>query len=202
VGGHPTRPALVGNRIAPLITSAAIELGMTGVVHRTMGIRTMARSSPRRKSALANAIRIPVLGRVATGIPIPMPASDFSYFSADEFIEVSERFLPLRGRTRDLFALQVQGDGLIDACIQDRDIVVLKPVPRAWRIAASDASESDLVVVYLPKRNESVLTYLYRETDYYRLQAANPWMKSTFIRSTSKLEVKGRVVLVIRRMEV
>jgi SOS-response transcriptional repressor LexA len=175
---------------------------MTGVVHPTMGIGTMARSSPKPKSAPPNAIRIPVLGRVTTGIPIPLPASDFSCFDADDFIEISERFLPPRGSTRDLFALQVEGHGLIDACIQDGDILVLKPVPRAWRMAASDAGQSDLVVVYLPERNESVLTYLYRETDYYRLQAANPWMKPTLIRSTSKLEVEGRVVLVIRRMEV
>ncbi len=151
--------------------------------------------------SLTQTIRIPVLGRITTGHPIPIPASDFTYFDPDDSIELSARLLPPHASRRELFALEVQGNGLIDALIQDGDLVVLQPVPRNWSIPVAGVDDADIVAVYLPDPNETALAYLYRENDCYRLQPANPSMKPVLIRDTAQLEVKGRVVLVIRRVE-
>ena len=82
---------------------------------------------------------------------------------------------------------------MIDAMINDGDIVVLKP--------ASDARNGEMVAVWLPRDNEATLKYFFKEKDRYRLQPANPTMKPIFVKKTEPIEIKGKVVMVIRRME-
>jgi repressor LexA len=50
-------------------------------------------------------------------------------------------------------------------------------------------------------RNEYTLKYFFKEKDRYRLQPANPTMKPIFIKKSEPVEIKGKVVMVIRRME-
>jgi len=82
---------------------------------------------------------------------------------------------------------------MIDAMINDGDIVVLKP--------ASDARNGEMVAVWLPRDNEATLKYFFKEKDRYRLQPANPTMKPIFVKKSEPLEIKGKVVMVIRRLE-
>ena len=82
---------------------------------------------------------------------------------------------------------------MIDAMINDGDIVVLKP--------AQDARNGEMVAVWLSDKNETTLKYFYKEKDGYRLQPANPTMKPIMIKKSEPLEIKGKVVMVIRKME-
>jgi SOS-response transcriptional repressor LexA len=77
--------------------------------------------------------------------------------------------------------------------INDGDIVVLKP--------AQDARNGEMVAVWLSDKNETTLKYFYKEKDGYRLQPANPTMKPIMIKKSEPLEIKGKVVMVIRKME-
>ncbi|HCK67063.1 MAG: transcriptional repressor LexA [Anaerolineales bacterium] len=142
---------------------------------------------------LGDMLRVPVLGVIQAGEPIPVPASDFSLFDADESVEVATSLMPAKEKGKDLFALQVQGDSMIDAMINDGDIVILKP--------AQDARNGDMVAVWLNDKNETTLKYYFKEKDGYRLQPANPQFKPIMIKKTEPLEIKGKVVMVIRKVD-
>ncbi|MFM8428061.1 MAG: LexA family protein, partial [Chloroflexota bacterium] len=100
---------------------------------------------------------------------------------------------PSKEKGKDLFALHVQGDSMIDAMINDGDIVVLKP--------AQEARNGEMVAVWLSDKNETTLKYFYKEKDGFRLQPANPTMKPIMVKKNEPLEIKGKVVMVIRKME-
>ncbi len=134
-------------------------------------------------------IRVPVLGSIATEVPLAMPASDFPV-DGGESIEISVDLLPPEVNPRELFALEVRGSGMIDAGLDDCDVVVLQRV--------KDWADGDIVAVWLPDRNETVLTRLYREEAGYRLQAANAAARPILIPAGRPLEVEGKVVAMIR----
>lgn len=142
---------------------------------------------------LGDMLRVPVLGVIQAGEPIPVPASDFSLFDADESVEVAASLMPAKEKGKDLFALQVQGDSMIDAMINDGDIVILKP--------AQEVRNGEMVAVWLNERNETTLKYYFKEKDGYRLQPANPQYKPIMIKKTEPLEIKGKVVMVIRKVD-
>ncbi|MBL8098574.1 MAG: repressor LexA [Anaerolineales bacterium] len=142
---------------------------------------------------LGDMLRVPVLGVIQAGEPIPVPASDFSLFDADESVEVATSLMPAKEKGKDLFALQVQGDSMIDAMINDGDIVILKP--------AQDVRNGEMVAIWLSDKNETTLKYYFKEKDGYRLQPANPQFKPIMIKKTEPLEIKGKVVMVIRKVD-
>ena len=142
-----------------------------------------------------NTLHVPILGPIAAGIPLPelQPGVSYTTDSEADAVDIARSLLPPREKGDSLYALQVQGDSMIDAMINDGDIVVLKP--------ASEARNGEMVAVWLPRDNEATLKYFFKEKDRYRLQPANPTMKPIFIKKTEPIEIKGKVVMVIRRME-
>ncbi len=145
------------------------------------------------QTPIGEMFRVPMLGRIVAGEPIPIPASDFNYFGADESIEIATSLMPPREKGKELFALEVQGNSMIDAMVNDGDIVVMKPT--------QEAKNGDMVAVWLPEKNETTLKYFYKEKDGYRLQPANPTMKPILIKKNESVEIKGKVVMVIRKVE-
>jgi repressor LexA len=144
-------------------------------------------------SPIGDMIRVPVMGVIQAGYPIPIPASDFNPFTAEDTVDIATSLMPSREKGKDLFALQVQGDSMIDAMINDGDIVILKP--------AQDARNGEMVAIWLDERNETTLKYFYKEKEGYRLQPANPAFKPIMVRKTEPIQIKGKVVMVIRKME-
>jgi SOS-response transcriptional repressor LexA len=140
-------------------------------------------------------LRIPILGPIAAGLPLPELDPNVSHMIDAETnaVEIARSLLPLKEKGFNLFALEVRGDSMIDAMINDGDIVVLKP--------ASRARNGEMVAVWLPRDNEATLKYLFKEKDRYRLQPANPTMKPIYIKKSEPMEIKGKVVMVIRRSE-
>ncbi len=138
--------------------------------------------------------RIPILGPIAAGQPIPVPDEQTAYIG-DEIngVDVARSLLPERDKLKDLFALKVQGDSMIDAMINDGDIVILK--------STSEARNGDMVAVWLPGNNETTLKYFFKEKEGFRLQPANPTMKPILYGKNEQLEIKGKVVMVIRKLE-
>jgi repressor LexA len=98
-----------------------------------------------------------------------------------------------REKVNDLFALEVQGESMIDALVNDGDIVVMK--------SANDAKNGEMVAVWLDGKDETTLKYFYRENNRVRLQPANPAMKPIYIDNPSDLRIMGKVVLVIRQVK-
>ena len=73
---------------------------------------------------------------------------------------------PGRANLADLFALEVKGNSMIDAMVNDGDIVIMKP--------ANQAHNGEMVSVWLTDRDETTLKYFYLENGKVRLQPANP----------------------------
>src|SRR5512135_3081034 len=53
-------------------------------------------------SPLGELFRVPVLGRIVAGEPIPIPPSDFNYFTADEAVEIASSLMPSREKGREI----------------------------------------------------------------------------------------------------
>jgi repressor LexA len=143
---------------------------------------------------LGDMLRVPVLGVIQAGEPIPVPTNaDFGSFTPEDSVEIATSLMPAKEKGKELFALKVQGDSMIDAMVNDGDIVILKP--------SQDARNGDMVAVWLSDRNETTLKYFYKEKDGFRLQPANPTMKPIMIKKNELVEIKGKVVMVIRKMD-
>ncbi len=145
------------------------------------GIELVYRTGQRR-----NVIRIPVIGQIAAGLPIPVPG-DLEGADSTDTIEFGTDLLPDFGR--DVFALRVKGLSMIDALINDGDIVLLKK--------QETCNDGDTVAVWLRDEKETTLKKLYREGDSIRLQPANMSMDPIFTRADN-IEVQGRLVTVVR----
>lgn len=142
-----------------------------------------------------NMLHVPILGPIAAGIPLPelQPGASFTTDNEADAVDIARSLLPPKEKGDNLYALEVKGDSMIDAMINDGDIVVMKP--------ATEARNGEMVAVWLPRDNEATLKYFFKEKDRYRLQPANPTMKPIYIKKTEPLEIKGKVVMVIRKMD-
>ena len=145
------------------------------------------------KGALEDLIRVPVIGRIVAGQPMPVPSSDFAYYDQESGVDIARSLLAAGDKEEDLFALEVQGDSMVDAMVNDGDIVVMK--------RAQDATNGEMVAVWLTDRDETTLKYFYKENGRIRLQPANPTMQPIFVDNPRAVQVQGKVLMVIRQME-
>ena len=143
----------------------------------------------RAAERLTDIIRVPLVGRIFASEPVLLPGTDSPVFGADEAIEITRGLLP---SDNGLFALQVKGDSMIDAMVSDGDIVVMTN--------ADDWRNGDMVAVWLRDREETTLKHIYREGSRVRLQPANPTMQPIYVDNPESLEVQGKVMLVVRRL--
>ena len=134
--------------------------------------------------------RIPVLGRIVAGLPIPIPASDFSLFDPETILDLPTSLLP--EASKDLYALEVQGDSMIDALVHDGDMVILR--------RAEQVKNGEMVAAWIKEGGETTLKYFYQEKGRVRLQPANPAFKPIYVDQPDGLEIQGKVVMVIRRL--
>ena len=134
----------------------------------------------------ARTVRVPVVGMIAAGQPIPMPPETLTLDAYDDVVEVTEG--QTRGRP-NVFALRVAGDSMIDALINDGDIVLLEPT--------RSCDDGEMVAVWLKDENETTLKKLFREGDRVRLQPMNAQLEPIYT-PAANVEVQGRVLAAIR----
>lgn len=156
-------------------------------------LKTLEGTISQAAQVITDMFSIPVVGRIVAGEPVPVPSSDFNYYDQEAGIEIARSLLPPREKTTDLFALEVQGESMIDAMVNDGDLVVMRPV--------NQAENGEMVAVWLLDRDETTLKYFYKENGKIRLQPANPSMKAIIIDDPAQVQVQGKVVLVIRRLQ-
>jgi repressor LexA len=134
-------------------------------------------------------VRIPLVGQIVASEPVPVPGSDFSLFDPEEAIELTRDVVR---EDAELFALKVKGESMIDAMINDGDIVVMKPQP--------SPNNGELVAVWLEDKGETTLKRFFLEGDKVRLQPENSTMEPIIIDDPSTVVVQGRVVAVVRQV--
>ncbi len=137
-------------------------------------------------------LRVPVVGRIVAGLPMPVPASDLAYFDPESAITIARSMIPAREKSDDLFALEVQGDSMIDAMVNEGDIIIMRKV--------NEAHNGEMVAVWLLDRDETTLKYFYKEGNKIRLQPANKTMMPIIIDDPRTVQVQGKVLMVVRRM--
>ncbi len=132
-------------------------------------------------------IRVPVLAAITAGQPAPViDAEAWTDSESHETLELTQDILRGKGQ---VYALRVRGSSMIDALVDDGDIVLIEPV--------TQANNGDMVVARLKLENETTLKRLYVEGDRVRLQPANSQMEPIYSQAEN-VEVQGRVVGVIR----
>lgn len=127
---------------------------------------------------------VPVVGQIAAGIPIPVPGAES--FSQDQFEEDIEVTSEMTHGKENVFALRVKGTSMIDALVNDGDLVLMEPTS-AW-------DNGDMVAVWLKDRQETTLKKIYKEDgDRVRLQPANVTMDPIYANARD-VEVQGKVL--------
>ncbi len=128
-------------------------------------------------------IEIPILGRVAAGLPI----------LADEHVIDTVNLAPdmLRG-ARDVFGLRVSGDSMIEAGILNGDYIFVR--------RQNTANRGEIVVALI--NDEATVKYFFPEKDYVRFQPANAQMAPILVRATDfrATMILGIVIGVFRKV--
>jgi len=134
---------------------------------------------------------VPLMGQIAAGRPIPVPDTEtWNASGSAETVEVPQAFVDDR---KDVYALKVKGTSMIDALINDGDVVIMQ--------AVQSVDNGEMAAVWLKTEKEATLKRFYKEKrgNKVRLQPANSQMAPIFSEA-SNVEVQGRVVGVIRKL--
>lgn len=162
--------AATGLRSTATVHSHLKALEEKGLITRGQGTNRSIRIQGERSAP------VPILGRVTAGIPI------LAIEDIEGYIPVSEN---LR-RGRELFALRVVGESMIEAGILDNDIVVVHKTPTA---------ENGQIVVAMVNDDEATVKRFYKENGHIRLQPENPAFEPIIVDECSVL---GQVISVVR----
>ena len=123
-------------------------------------------------------IQVPFVGFIAAGKPI------LAVEQANEYISLPAEII---GKRSNLYCLRVKGDSMIDALINNNDIVVIEK---------SDTADNGDTVVALLEDNTATLKKIYKERNRIRLKPANPHYDDIIVK---KVTVQGKVVAVFRK---
>jgi repressor LexA len=127
----------------------------------------------------ASAVELPLYGRIAAGLPIEAMRDEATR------IEVPVALLG----NGDHFALEVDGDSMIDAGILDGDTVIIRK---------TESAETGQIIVALVDENEVTLKRLRRRGNSIALEPANPRYEPKLY-PADRVKVQGRLVALLRR---
>jgi len=163
-------------------------LGKKGYIRRhrevSRGIELLRRIPARERR-----LYVPIIGQIAAGAPIPVPTAEtWDVTAGAETLEVTEDLT--RGRD-GIYALRVKGTSMVDALINDGDIVLMQQV--------STVDNGEMAAVWLKTEKEVTLKRVYAEPDGVRLQPANSQMQPIYTKPDN-VEIQGKVIAVIRQL--
>jgi len=124
-------------------------------------------------------ISVPIIGQIAAGQPIPVPEGSIDY---SETVEVTE---DMTGGKENVYALRVKGNSMVDALVNDGDLVIMEQ--------AASADNGQMVAAWLKREQEVTIKKFYREGSRVRLQPANEAMKPIYTEAKN-VEIQGRVI--------
>lgn len=127
----------------------------------------------------ADSMELPVMGRISAGVPIEAIAE------ISRHVSVPASMLSAHGLH---FALEVQGDSMVDAGILDGDVVVIRE---------QGSAEAGDIVVALVEGQEATLKRYRRKGAMIALEAANPNYETRLLPETA-VKVQGRLVGLVR----
>jgi len=188
--GYPPSIREIGEAVGISSTSVVNynlnALQRAGMIERdktvSRGIKLV--ETAEKRADFANMIAVPLLGHIAAGEPIDVPAEAYT---ADDMVDVPQSLV----KDENVFALRVKGTSMIDALINDGDLVLMKQV--------HTAHNGEMVAVWLTDRDETTLKRFYNEGKRIRLQPENTTMEPIYV-DPDVVQVQGKVVAVLRTL--
>ena len=125
---------------------------------------------------------IPIMGSVAAGGLIE------TFSDVDEVLDIQKVF-----SRKNVFALCVNGDSMIDAQIAHGDMVLMEPVKDSYTLR-----NGDIVSAYVPGLG-STLKYFVKKNNKIHLEPANPSYESIVL-NPNQVEIQGKLLAVWRKI--
>jgi repressor LexA len=165
--GHLQREDLKSRALRPVTAPAAAGRSRGGDKH----------------AAAADIVEVPVVGRVAAGLPL------LAVENVQDTVHIDRFFI---GQSREVFALRVKGDSMIEDGIHDGDFIFVRKQLQANR--------GDTVVAMIG--DEATVKRYYPEGDTIRFQPANAAMQPILVkkREFKSVNLIGVVIGVYRKM--
>jgi repressor LexA len=145
------------------------------------GLELMVSNKNRDETAKYSTVSVPLIGRVAAGLPVVAEENFEGSISVDR---------SLVGRATRLFALHVRGDSMIKAGIYDGDIAVAQQ--------QSVADQGDIVIALLS--DEATVKRFYRKNKVIILHPENDTMQPMTISEGSDFKILGKVIATLHRV--
>ncbi len=164
-------------------TKSLVNYHLEALEHADLLARTPNTPRGIRLVGETETLRVPVVNQVVADPPVPSDDAD-----GRDVIELTSDIVP---EADNLYALKIEGDSMIDALVNDGDIVILQPQTRA--------RNGEMVAVRLRQHGETTLKRYYRENGHVRLQPDNPTLPPLFVKP-DEVEVQGKVVAIIRQV--
>jgi repressor LexA len=187
---HIASTSVVNYNLNKLVQAGYLERAAS----QSRGLRLVAPiPNSKRKNIVTrmpDPLRVQHIGQIAAGQPVAVPSDIGHSPDPDTAVEVTPAMLGGLD-VSEVFALTVRGDSMIDAMIQDGDIIILRGI--------TTARNGDMVAVWLESRGETTLKYYHNEGERIRLQPAHPSMDPIFV-DPADCKIQGKVVSVIRNM--
>ena len=180
--GYPPTVREIGEAVG-LTSSSSVHAQLTNL--ERMGLLTKDPAKPRAMTLAepkADAVAVPLLGRIAAGAPT------LAAEHVEDYVSVPRSFA--KGDTPH-FALRVSGDSMIGAGIFDGDLVVAR--------AQGSASDGDVVIALLPgpAEDEATVKRLGHDGARVMLIPENPSLEAFEMHDG---QILGKVVAVLRKL--
>ena len=156
-----------------------------GYIHRDPEVFRSIQLVERKREAIS---RVPLLGAIAAGEPIPVPTSDTWTTIPEQTLQLTEEVT--QGK-KEVYALKVKGISMIDAFVDDGDIVLIQQT--------STVEDGEVAVVWLKTEQEVTLKKVYHEAGRIRLQPANREMEPMYYQPED-VEIQGKVIGILRKL--
>ena len=121
---------------------------------------------------------IPLLGKVTAGSPIE------AIENPNEFFTIPNQLIP---RGKEVFALNVSGESMINAGIFDNDIVIIEK---------NNIAKNGDIVVAMNDDNEVTIKRFFKEKDHFRLQPENDLMEPIIL---NNVNIIGKLIGLYRK---
>ena len=124
-------------------------------------------------------VSIPLLGKIKAGLPIE------AIENPNDFFDVPSYLIP---KHKEVYALNVSGDSMINVGIYDNDIVLIEK---------QNIARNGDIVVAMNDENEVTLKTFYKEKGYFRLQPENDTMEPIILNNVTIL---GKAIGLYRKL--
>jgi repressor LexA len=174
----------VAEHVAALVRKGYLtRVGEGRGLARSLALTSIALTELGVEESLAEVLEIPIYGRVAAGVPVLSDENLQGHVQVDSF---------LLGAHRQVFALRVAGESMIEDGIYDGDFLFVRK--------QIEVNNGDIAVVMVD--GEATVKRFYREGERVRLQPANGEMAPIILRASDlkSVDIIGVVVGVYRRI--